>query len=301
MSSLGPPRRIGAAVSARRYRRVRTSGRARRIALGGLLLALTLPLVSLYIWLLFNSVNGRPLYSLFPQQLSLRSWLQLFGPLPAASGMPRSVLPVLGNTLVVACGVMLLNLSVCGLAGYSVSRLRFAGKELLMGSLLVMKAFPMLILLVATYFVLFTLRLLNTFLAVILARTAEELVMGTWIIKGFFDSVPREIEESARIDGAAHLTLWARIMIPLVRPGLVAVAILAFIGGWSDFIFVYTFIFDQSKWTLSVFLYSLIASQESVDTSFLSTVSIFYMLPTLLMYSLAQKGLTRGMLGGGIK
>lgn len=90
-------------------------------------------------------------------------------------------------------------------------------------------------------------------------------------------------------------------MIPLVRPGLVAVAILAFIGGWSDFVFVYTFIFDQSKWTLSVFLYSLIASQESVDTSFLSTVSIFYMLPTLLMYTFAQRGLTSGMLGGGIK
>lgn len=279
----------------------RAPGRVRRLALGSILLLASLPLLALYVWLLFNSINGRPLYSLLPQQFTLRSWVQLFQPLRAASGMPASVLPVLGNTLLVAVGVMVLSLVVCGLAGYAVSRLRFAGKAALMSSLLVMKAFPMLILLIATYFVLFFLRLLNTFLAVILARTAMELVMGTWIVKGFFDSIPREIEDSARIDGASWITLWSRVMIPLVRPGLVAVGIMTFIAGWSDFVFVYTFIFDQSKWTLSVFLYSLIASQESVDYSFLSTVSIFYMLPTLLLYGFAQKGLTQGMLGGGIK
>ena len=272
-----------------------------KIVLGSFLLLLTVPLLLIYVWLLFNSINGKPLYSLLPDQLSLRSWFQLFGRLPEASGMPETVLPVIGNTVIVASGVMILNLIVCGLAGYAVSRLKFKGKELLLSSLLLMKAFPLLILLIATYFVLFYLRLLNTFLSVILARTAMELVMGTWIIKGFFDNIPREIEESARIDGSSWFTLWRRIMIPLVRPGLIAVGILAFIGGWSDFIFVYTFIFDQSKWTLSVFLYSLIASQESVDYNFLSTVSIFYMLPTIMMYGFAQKGLIKGVLGGGIK
>ena len=196
---------------------------------------------------------------------------------------------------------MILNLSVCGLSGYAISRLHFKGKDLLMNSLLIIKAFPLLILLIATYFVLFYLRLLNSLLSVILARTAMELVMGTWIIKGFFDNIPREIEESARIDGSSWFTLWRKIMIPLVRPGLFAVGIIAFIGGWSDFIFVYTFIFDQSKWTLSVFLYSLISSQESVDYNFLSTVSIFYMLPTIMMYGFVRKGLTKGVLGGGIK
>ena len=215
--------------------------------------------------------------------------------------MPESVLPIIGNTVIIAGGVMILNLFVCGLAGYAISRLAFKGKELLLSSLLIMKAFPMLTLLIATYFVLFYLRILNTFLSVILARTAMELVMGTWIIKGFFDNIPREIEEAARIDGASWITLWGRIMIPLVRPGLLAVGIMAFIGGWSDFIFVYTFIFDQSKWTLSVFLYSLIASQESVDYNFLSTVSLFYMLPMIMMYGFIQKGLTKGVLGGGIK
>lgn len=272
-----------------------------KIVLGIILLLLTLPLLLLYGWLIFNSLSGKPLYSLFPDQLSLRSWVQLFGRLPEASGIPSSVLPILGNTIIVAGGVMILNLIVCGLAGYAISRLQFKGKEMLLSSLLIMKAFPLLILLIATYFVLFYLKLLNTFFSVILARTAMELVMGTWIIKGFFDNIPREIEESGRIDGASWLTLWRKIMIPLVRPGLFAVGIMAFIGGWSDFIFVYTFIFDQSKWTLSVFLYSLIASQESVDYNFLATVSIFYMLPTIMLYGFAQKGLTRGVLGGGIK
>lgn len=275
--------------------------RWKKFILGALLLLLTLPLLCLFVWLFFNSINGKPLYSIFPDQLSLRSWLQLFSKLPKASGMPVSVLPVLVNTLIVAGGVMILSLFVCGLAGYAISRLEFKGKEMLMSSMLVLKAFPLLILLIAIYFVLFYLRLLNTFLSVILARTAMELVMGTWIIKGFFDDIPREIEESAKIDGSSLFTLWRKIMIPLVRPGLFAAGIMAFIGGWSDFIFVYTFIFDQSKWTLSVFLYSLIASQESVDYNFLSTVSIFYMIPTIMLYGFAQKGLTRGVLGGAIK
>lgn len=275
--------------------------RWKKFILGVLLLLLTLPLLCLFVWLFFNSINGKPLYSIFPDQLSLRSWLQLFSKLPKASGMPVSVLPVLVNTLIVAGGVMILSLFVCGLAGYAISRLEFKGKEMLMSSMLVLKAFPLLILLIAIYFVLFYLRLLNTFLSVILARTAMELVMGTWIIKGFFDDIPREIEESAKIDGSSLFTLWRKIMIPLVRPGLFAAGIMAFIGGWSDFIFVYTFIFDQSKWTLSVFLYSLIASQESVDYNFLSTVSIFYMIPTIMLYGFAQKGLTRGVLGGAIK
>lgn len=273
----------------------------KRTFLGLLLLVLTCPLMVLYIWLAFNSLSDRPLYTLLPQELSLMSWVKLFSRLPTASGMPASVFPVLGNTLIVACGVTFLNLLVCGLAGYAISRLRFAGKGFLMSSLLIMKAFPMLILLIATYFVLFTLRLLNSFASVILARTAMELVMGVWIIKGFFDSIPREIEESAHLDGASRLTLWSRIMIPLIRPGLFAVGVISFIGGWSDFIFVYTFIYNQSKWTLAVFLYSLISSQESVDYSFLSAVSIFYMLPAILLYGFAQKGLTRGVLGGGIK
>ncbi|NOY10447.1 MAG: carbohydrate ABC transporter permease [Spirochaetes bacterium] len=273
----------------------------KNIIFGSLLLLLTIPLMSLYVWLLFNSINEKPLYSLIPKNPGFRSWIQLFSRLPEASGMPTSIFPIIKNTIIIAGGVMLLDLFVCSLAGYSISRLKFKGKDLLLSFLLIMKAFPLLILLIATYFVLFYLRLLNTFLSVILARTAMELVMGTWIIKGFFDSIPREIEESARIDGATKFTLWRKIMIPLVKPGLIAVGVMAFIAGWSDFIFVYTFIFDQSKWTLSVFLYSLISSQESVDYNFLATVSIFYMIPTLLLYSFAQKGLTKGTLGGGIK
>ncbi len=273
----------------------------KNIIFGSILLLLTIPLMSLYVWLLFNSINEKPLYSLIPKNPGFRSWIQLFSRLPEASGMPTSIFPIIRNTIIIAGGVMLLDLFVCSLAGYSISRLKFKGKNLLLSFLLIMKAFPLLILLIATYFVLFYLRLLNTFLSVILSRTAMELVMGTWIIKGFFDSIPREIEESARIDGASKFTVWRKIMVPLVKPGLIAVGVMAFIAGWSDFIFVYTFIFDQSKWTLSVFLYSLISSQESVDYNFLATVSIFYMIPTLFLYGFAQKGLTKGALGGGIK
>ena len=272
--------------------------RWKKITLGAILLVISVPLLLLYVWLLFNSINARPLFSLFPTDPSLRSWFRLFAKLSESPGMPDSVFPILGNTVIVAGGVMFLNLFVCGMAGYAISRIAFRGKEFLMSSLLILKAFPLLILLIATYFVLFYLRLLNTFLSVILARTAMEMVMGTWIIKGFFDDIPREIEDAAKIDGSSWITLWSRIMIPLVRPGLLAVGIMAFIGGWSDFIFVYTFIFDQSKWTLSVFLYSLIASQESVDYNFLSTVSLFYMFPMILMYGFIQKGLTKGALGG---
>ena len=183
--------------------RVTIVQRWKKITLGAILLVISVPLLLLYVWLLFNSINARPLFSLFPTDPSLRSWIRLFAKLSESPGMPDSVFPILGNTVIVAGGVMFLNLFVCGMAGYAISRLAFRGKEFLMSSLLILKAFPLLILLIATYFVLFYLRLLNTFLSVILARTAMEMVMGTWIIKGFFDDIPREIEDAAKIDGTS--------------------------------------------------------------------------------------------------
>jgi len=272
--------------------------RSNRIVPLAILVILTAPLLVLYLWLVVGSVSKAVFSSFRPTGFTLAHWRFLSHELPYAIGSIRTIWPLTRNTFVVGVGVMFVVTTACSLAGYSLSRMRFQGRIAIMQGLLALRAFPMLILLIATYFILNALGLLNTFLGVILTRSAMELTLATWIIKGFFDDLPREIEEAAMVDGASALQVWWHIMLRLVAPGLAAVAIIAFRAGWTDFVFVTTFLFDESKWTLSNYVYTLLNTPESLDRNFLSAVSLFYMIPVMALYLLAQRAFARVALGG---
>jgi inositol-phosphate transport system permease protein len=262
-----------------------------------LLALLTAPLVGVYLWMALASVNKTVFFGFSFSGLTLAHWGFLSRELPYAIGSIRTVWPLAWNTFLVGAGVALIVMAACSLGGYSLSRLRFRGRAAILQGLMALRAFPMLILLIATYFILSALGLLDTFLGVILTRSAMELTLATWVIKGFFDDVPREVEEAAMIDGASPLQLWWHIMLRLIAPGLAAVGIIAFRAGWSDFVFVTTFLLDESKWTLSNYVYTLLNTPESLDRNFLSAVSLFYMVPVMALYALAQKAFARVALG----
>jgi len=264
-----------------------------------LLLVISFPLLIMYVWLFMNSISAGTLYGFLPKRVSMESWNFLWKPIPFV-GKFSSVWPVVINTCIVAGGVSILNVFISSSAGYALSKLKIKGKGVIMQSTMVLKAFPVLILMIATYFILFKLQLLNTFFAPILSRTAMEAIMGLWIMKGFFDGIPKEIEEASMLDGATRFQTWWKVMLPLVMPGIGAVAILSFLAGWNDFIFVYTYIFDERKWTLSVLLYQILSTPESLDYSFLSALSVFYMIPALILYTLTQKVFMKATIGGAL-
>lgn len=165
---------------------------------------------------------------------------------------------------------------------------------------IVLHAFPSVTLLIAIFFVLRTLGLYDRLLGVILVKVALELPLGIWLMKGFFDTVSWDVEMAALVDGCSRFRIWLRIMLPLIKPGIAALAIFAFISGWNEFLLPYIFLPTSTNQTLSVFLQGLSGDIGRVDYGLLTAVGLFYALPTLLFFIFTQRYLLR-IYSGGVK
>jgi len=255
----------------------------------------SLPFFILYAWLVLNSFSKYVSFGFIPKEFTLENWSFLWAPIPW--GLEKtSIWVVLLNTLFYAGGVAVLQLLVCTLAAYAVSRIEFRGKTLILGLQMMLRAFPGVLLLIGTFFVLMYIRLLYTIPGVVLARMTMEIPYGVWIMKGFFDGVPWDIEWAALVDGCTRIKAWRKVIFPLVTPGLLAVAIFAFLAGWEDFIFAYILLPGETK-VLSVLLQGLMAT-EVMDYGLLAAISLFYMTPALLFFVLAQRALGQVTIAG---
>ncbi|MFB0522083.1 MAG: carbohydrate ABC transporter permease [Desulfatiglandales bacterium] len=255
----------------------------------------SIPFFIMYIWLIMNSFSKYVSFGLIPEEFTLENWSFLWSPIPW--GLERtSIWTVLLNTILYAGGVAVLQMLVCTLAAYALSRIEFRGKTLILGLQLLLRAFPGVLLLIGTFFVLFYLRLLYTIPGVVLARMSMEIPYGVWIMKGFFDGVPWDIEWAALVDGCSRIKAWRTVVFPLVKPGLLAISIFAFLAGWEDFIFAYILLPGETK-VLSVLIRGLIAT-EVVDYGLLAAMSLFYMMPALVFFLIAQWALTKVTIAG---
>lgn len=255
----------------------------------------SIPFFIMYTWLIMNSFSKYVSFGLIPKEFTLENWSFLWSPIPW--GLERtSVWTVLLNTLLYAGGVAVLQVLVCTLAAYALSRIEFRGKTLILGLQMLLRAFPGVLLLIGTFFVLLRLRLLYTIPGVILARMSMEIPYGVWIMKGFFDGVPWDIEWAALVDGCSRIQAWRKIMFPLVIPGLLAISIFAFLAGWEDFVFAYILLPGETK-VMSVLLQGLMAT-EVMDYGLLAAISLFYMLPAMLFFLVAQRALARVTIAG---
>ncbi len=250
----------------------------------------SLPFFIMYSWLLMNSFSERVSFGFIPKGLTLENWSFLWAPIEW--GLERTTIwRFLLNTILYAGGIAILQLVVCTLAAYAISRMEFRGKTLVLGLQLLLRAFPGVLLLIGTFFVLLYLRLLYTIPGVVLARMAMEIPFGVWVMKGFFDGVPWSVEWAALVDGCSRFGAWRQVVFPLVKPGLLAVSLFGFLAGWEDFIFAYILLPGETK-VLSVLIQGLVAT-EVIDYGYLAAMSLFYMLPALIFFLLAQRALTR--------
>ncbi|MFQ5873382.1 MAG: carbohydrate ABC transporter permease [Dehalococcoidia bacterium] len=255
----------------------------------------SIPFFIMYAWLIMNSFSRYVSFGLIPKEFTLENWSFLWSAIPW--GLERtSIWTVLLNTIVYAGGVAVLQVLVCTLAAYALSRIEFRGKTLILGLQMLLRAFPGVLLLIGTFFVLLRLRLLYTIPGVILARMSMEIPYGVWIMKGFFDGVPWDIEWAALVDGCSRIQAWRRILFPLVIPGLLAISIFAFLAGWEDFVFAYILLPGETK-VMSVLLQGLMAT-EVMDYGLLAAISLFYMLPAMIFFLIAQRALARVTIAG---
>ncbi len=261
----------------------------------GLLLVLTSPLLAGYLWLVIATFSRRT-HGLQPEGVTLDNWSFL----ASAGNWRESIWGATLNTLILAIGLSVAVVALSALAGYSLSRLDFTGRRSFMSLTLILHAFPSVTLLIAIYFVLRTLRLYNTLEGVILVKVALELPVGIWLMKGFFDGVPWDIERAALVDGASRFRAWWQIVLPLIRPGIAALLIFSFISGWNEFLIPYTFILGRQHTTLAVYLNQQIGDTRFVDYGQVAAIGLFQMLPVVAFFLFTQRYLL-SIYAGGIK
>jgi len=215
-----------------------------------------------------------------------------------AGGQFPSVWTAFRNSLVLALAQTAVILTVSSLAGYYISRFAFRGREAFLQTLLVAHAFPALTLIIPIFLILHWVGLLDSIFGVMLVLAAIELPFYVFVMKGFFDAVPWEIEMSAMTDGATRRRAFLLVVLPQVRAGLIAVAVFAFIRAWEEYIFVRTMLIENKNWVMSLYLFWVSDDVMGVDYGIVAAVSIFYVLPSLLLYVFCQRYLTQMTIGG---
>jgi inositol-phosphate transport system permease protein len=203
-----------------------------------------------------------------------------------------------GNSLLIAGGQTAIVVTVASLAAYYLSRCQFPGRAAMLRSLLVLHAFPVLTLVVPMFLMLYWIGLLDTLFGVILVLVAFELPFAIFIMKGFFDAVPWDIEMSALTDGASRRQAFLWVVLPQVRNGILAISVFTFIRGWEEYIFVFTFLIRNTNWTMSLYMYYVRDDVMGVDYGVVSAVGVFYLVPSLILYVAAQRYLMQMSIGG---
>ncbi|HLT57577.1 MAG TPA: carbohydrate ABC transporter permease [Limnochordales bacterium] len=259
------------------------------------LVLVSLPLAVGYGWLLLNSFSTELAHGVWPSGFTTRHWRFLFEP-------PSPYYPDLWrttwNTLWLAVGMTITMVAVSTPTAYVLSRMKFRGRNAFLALTLVLHAFPGITLLIATYYVLRWLGLLNSIPGVFLVKAALMLPLGIWVMKGFYDGISWDVEMSALVDGASRIQTWYKVMLPQVLPGIASISIFSFIYGWSEYIYVITFIQDKNAWTLSSYINAIVGDFRFLDYGLLSATALFYIAPVLLFFIFTQKYLMRVTIGG---
>lgn len=215
-----------------------------------------------------------------------------------AGGQFPWVWKAFGNSLLVATVSTTMKVLIATLAGYYLSRFQFRGRAGFLQGLLVLEVFHPWMLTIPIFLVIYWIGLLNTLTGPILVLTTIEMPFFIFIMKGFFDAVPWDIEMSAMTDGATRRQAFWHVVLPQVRVGMVAIAILGFIKGWEEYVFVTALRTGDSYWVMSTYLYYVADDVMGVDYGLVAAVSVFYMIPSLALYLFFQKYLTQLTLGG---
>lgn len=211
------------------------------------------------------------------------------------------------NTVIVATITAVLTVMITALSAYSFSRFRFAGRQQLLVLILLVQVFPNLLAMVAIFLMLQQIGTylpflgLNTIGGLILVYVGGAMGINIWLMKGFFDSVPRDIDESAMVDGASHWQTYWQLIFPLVRPILIVVGILSFVGTFNEFILARVLLRDKESWTLMVGLWGYISDDFANDWGVFAAGAVIGAIPTLVIYLSLQDQIVGGLTQGSVK
>lgn len=248
------------------------------------------------IFVIIGSLNpGQTLFAakLIPKRLTLLHYDRLF--------VEKDYLLWYANTLKIAFFTMILSTLLIVMTAYSFSRFRFAGRRQSLMAMLVLQMFPSFMGLIAIYILLLQLNLLDSHWGLIFVYAGGSIPFGAWLCKGYFDGLPRSLEEAAKIDGATHTTIFMRIILPLSLPIVVFIAVTNFIGPWMDFILARLIIRSNDKKTLAIGLYEMVTGQQNTEFTTFAAGAVLVAVPITILFIILQRHMVEGLRAGANK
>ena len=206
----------------------------------------------------------------------------------------------LTNSVIVALLTTVFSMIIATLGGYGLSRFRFRGRGFLSYFILTTQVLPGSLLIIPLYVIMGNLQLLDTRIGLVAAYFTFSVPFCTWMMKGFFDTIPISLEEAARVDGAGRFRIFSTVVLPLTVPGLVATGIFSFINGWNEYLFASTFMKSYENWTLPVGIASF-QGQYTTNWGTLMAGAVLITIPVVILFLLLQKHLVSGMTAGAVK
>ncbi|MER6219347.1 sugar ABC transporter permease [Streptomyces sp. 900105755] len=204
------------------------------------------------------------------------------------------------TTMIVVGGTTVIGLILASTTGYAVSRMRFPGYRKFMWLLLVTQMFPIAVLIVPMYQIMSRLGLIDSYLGLILVYCTTVVPYTAWLLKGYFDTIPFEIDEAGRVDGLSPFGTFARLILPLAKPGLAVAAFYNFLTAFGEVAFASTFMLSDDKYTFAVGLQSFI-SEHDAQRNLMTATAVLIAIPVAVFFYLVQKNLVTGLTAGGTK
>jgi len=263
------------------------------------ILAIVLFTLLPFVWPFLSAFGEKPenvsgIYAYWPQRFTLEHFERAFDPTAGGAAV------ALRNSLVVSAGAVFIVLVVCTFAGYTLSRLNFRGKRGLMYSLLLLQVVPGTATVLPLFLIMRDLGLVNKLGGVMLGLATGQVPFTTWVMKGFFDSVPKELEEAAWLDGAGMFKTLFTVMLPLALPGLGSAAVLGFNAVWGSFFLPMIMLSSQDKFVMPLALFRSIIAYTNLDYGMMNAMGLVYMLPSLMFFMFARKYLIQGTMAGAM-
>ena len=279
-------------------RRIKVEGFIRYISIGFVCLICILPVIWMFLTSLkpqLELVKYPP--TILPNQLTFQAYYDL---------LTMEIFPDFGfkqwliNSLVVSLATCGISITIASLAAYSLSRFKFRGNKLIRYSILITQMLPGALMLLPLYFIMRDLKLLDSLLGLVFAYSTFTLPFSTYMLKGYYDTIPPDLDEIAMIDGCTRLGALFRVVFPLAGPGIAVVIVFSFIQSWNEYLFALAFINSYKNWTVPLAL-GTFRGQYLIDWTTMFAASVLVSLPVLVIFLILQRKLISGLTAGAVK
>ncbi|MBM7564271.1 carbohydrate ABC transporter permease [Paenibacillus sacheonensis] len=254
----------------------------------------TLPIIAMIVWYFLAATMNFTTH-----EVSMRNFDFLIKPVEYDGVELPLIWPIVLNTILYSLLIVAIEVGVSVPTAYAFSRLDFKGKRAAMKFLFLMRSFPGITLIIATFFILVQMNLVNTYLGVILVAITGSLPGRVYIMKGFFDEVPWDIEWAAMVDGTTRFGAFKKVLVPYVFSGIGAISVFSFLGAYGEWFLFKLLIFNDDMMTLAGYLSKLVTKENQiVNYGLITAIGLFYTLPVVVFYIFTQKMFMKVNMGG---